>query len=131
MLNGKHGYGCDNQKQGFGGSGFQGQRGKPSLGCTIRNITPKNFEAHLTSWQHRTHFYKKNHLKFHIKILSNSHKINFNIPNEWWRGKKKNRNKHLGFLYLRTHNEHIFSFLKKNSISRKASNNPLFYLFNR
>jgi hypothetical protein len=29
MLNGKHGYGCDNQKQ---GSGFQGQVGKPVLG---------------------------------------------------------------------------------------------------
>jgi hypothetical protein len=34
------------------------------LGCTIRNITPKFFEAHLTSWQHRTHFWKKKFSNF-------------------------------------------------------------------
>jgi hypothetical protein len=49
MLNGKHGYGCDNQKQGFGGSGFQGQGAKPILGSfheehhTQKNIDPLNF----------------------------------------------------------------------------------------
>jgi hypothetical protein len=44
-------------------------------------------------------------------------------------GEKKEGNKHFGFLCLRTHKEHIFSF-KKKSISRKASNNPFVYLFN-
>jgi hypothetical protein len=58
MLNGKHGYGCDKQKQGFGGSGFQGQGSKPILGSYLRNITLNFFETHLTSQQHRIYFKK-------------------------------------------------------------------------
>lgn len=63
----------------------------PSLGRTIRDIKPKNFETHLTSRQHRTHLEKAFHLNFHIKRLSESCKINCHIPNEWRKGKKRRK----------------------------------------
>jgi hypothetical protein len=87
-----------------------------SLGDTIRNVTPQNFETHPTLKQHMIHLKKYFNFKFYMKTLPKSCKIwNFN-----WIYKKimlifqmsgqRNsfRKVTVGFLCTKTQNECVF-----------------------